>query len=327
MGGRPRPSLLWQLFAASAVVLIAAGLVLLLSPVSISSDPVLAEAAVVAVGLVVVFGVLAAVLRRLLAPLGALTLEVSAIDPQDPGRRLQGEASGAPEVTALRVAFNALLDRVDEERRASARRALAAQEDERARIARELHDEVAQSLTAVTLMAERLADSDGPVDRDALRQLAATALTGLDDVSRVGRELRPEALDDLGLGNALITLCRRMEGGEAARVVARLEPGLPPLRAEVELVIYRVAQEAIANALRHAQPTRVDVTLAADAQGVELHVADNGRGLPDPMPERSTGLTGMRERADLVGGEITLASLPRRGTQVRLRVPRAKALA
>src|SRR5262249_32737900 len=151
-------------------------------------------------------------------------------------------------------ALNAMLDRMEDERRESVRRALAAQEGERSRIARELHDEVGQTLTAVALRAERAASEASHQDQ-ALTEIAETVLRSLEDVHRIGRELRPEALDDLGLVNALLALCSRVARQSGLRVKRDVDWSLPPLSPEAELVIYRVAQEALTNALRHSQGT------------------------------------------------------------------------
>jgi two-component system sensor histidine kinase UhpB len=224
---RPR-SLLWQLFVAEAIVLLGALSILVVSPVKVSPSVVVTEVLILIAGLAVMLSVHLVVLRRTLAPLRLLTHVVEHLDARDPGRLPVMEVRTA-EVSALAEAFNSLLDRLDDERRRSARRALVAQEDERLRIAREMHDQLGQSLTALTIHAERAADMNGGVDRELLERIAQTALQSLEDVRRIGRELRPEALDDLGLGNALIALCRRVAPPGGVRVVHELEAGLPAL--------------------------------------------------------------------------------------------------
>ena len=316
---RHRTSLFLRLFVANALVLAVATLLLVVGPVSVSRDPVIAEALVLAIGLAVMLGVHLLLLRRMLAPLRALADVMGAIDLRVPGRRVDVPA-GAVELTAVTDGFNAMLDRLEQERRESARRALAAQEEERLRIARELHDEIGQTLTALAIQAERAVEL-GHAEPATLRQLAGSAARGLEDVRRIGRELRPEALDDLGLGNALITLCRRLSGPAGVRVSHDLEPGLPALTAEAELVIYRIAQEGTTNAIRHAAATRIHVTLRAARDGVVLTVADDGRGLPDPLPLDSSGIGGMRERAMLIGAALTFATASDGGALVRLHVP------
>jgi two-component system sensor histidine kinase UhpB len=210
-----------------------------------------------------------------------------------------------------------MLDRLEHERLESGRRALAAQEGERSRIARELHDEVGQTLTAVALRAERAAGEPSR-QSEALTEIAETVLRSLEDVHRIGRELRPEALDDLGLVNALIALSSRV-GQSGLRVRRDLDGALPTLSEDVELVVYRVAQEALTNALRHAQGTEVSVSLKLADGRVVLHVSDDGRGLPEAR--REGGLVGMRERAMLIDGTLEVRSAEGRGTDVVLSVP------
>jgi len=313
---RASATLLARLFGASALIVALGTLALLLTPVSVSRELVLAEAAVILVGLAVLLAGILVVLRRGLAPLRELAEVMGSIDPHHPGRRLPDDEGAPSEVRALTAAFNDMLDRLEDERRESARRALAAQEDERGRIAREMHDGIGQTLTAVALQAERAANA-GEADAELLGRLAASAQQGVEEVRRLARQLRPEALDDLGLGNALITLCRRMSEGDV-KVEAHLEPGTPALSPEAELVVYRVAQEAITNALRHAQATRVDVTLRSAGEGVQLVVADDGVGIPDDAELHRSGIAGMRERALLAGGRLVLTSEAGEGTELLL---------
>jgi two-component system sensor histidine kinase UhpB len=243
------------------------------------------------------------------------------IDPMRPGQRapVSDWIRMSTEMITLSRAFNTMLDRIEAERRDSAHRALAAQEAERVRIARELHDEVGQTLTAVALRAERAA-GELPAQSQALGEIVDTVHRSLDDVRRIARELRPEALDDLGLIDALISLCLRMERQGAVRVQRELEGGLPPLGPEVELVIYRVAQEALTNAFRHAEASQVRVALLRAHDSLVLTIADDGRGLPAPMPAQMTGLAGMRERAILIQGQLEIDSAPGGGVEVRLTV-------
>jgi two-component system sensor histidine kinase UhpB len=210
-----------------------------------------------------------------------------------------------------------MLDRLETERRESARVALAAQERERLRVARELHDEIGQSLTAATLSAERAAAGDSA----GLQSVADQIKASLDDVRRIARQLRPEALDDLGLHNALITLCSRMAAQGNLRIERRLEAGLPALAPDVELVVYRVAQESLTNVVRHASATRAMVSLEIEGPWMVLRVRDDGRGLPDRLPGGTAGMAGMRERALLVGGRLAITSTPGEGTEVELQVP------
>ena len=185
-------------------------------------------------------------------------------------------------------------------------------------MARELHDEVGQTLTAVALRAERAASEPSEQSR-ALKEIAESVLRSLEDVHRIGRELRPEALDDLGLVNALIALSSRIARQGGIPVERDLDGHLPSLSPEVELVIYRVAQEALTNALRHARAEHLSIALREADDHVVLSVSDDGRGLPDHRWER--GLRGMHERAMLIGAALQIGSAPGEGTEVRLTVP------
>ncbi len=319
---RPRAwenvSLLWRVFAANVAVFVVAVALLAWTPVTVHKVATPSELVILALGLVLMLAVDLVLLRRALGPLRRLAAVMGAVDPGQPGRRAEPPAGAGQEVVALAEALNAMLDRLEHERRESSRRALAAQEGERARIARELHDEIGQTLTAVALRAERAASQDA-LQSDALSEIAATVLSSLEDVHRIGRELRPEALDDLGLTNALIALCSRVSRQSELQIDRHLDGHLPPLSDEVELVIYRVAQEALTNALRHSQATSVTVSLTAADDRVVLTVSDNGRGLG--RPTRAGGLAGMRERAMLIDATLDIRSGAEGGTDVVLRLP------
>ncbi len=313
-----RVSLLWRVFAANTVVFVVAVALLAWTPVTVHRVATPRELLALAVGLVLMLAVDLLLLHRTFAPLRRLTGVMGAVDPGQPGRRAETPSGAGREVVALAGALNAMLDRLEGERRESSRRALAAQEGERTRVARELHDGIGQTLTAIALRAE-MAASEPSQHAEALTEIAQSVLGSLEDVHRIGRELRPEALDDLGLVNALIALCSRIDRPDGMRVRRDLDWHLPPLSSEVELVIYRVAQEALTNALRHADAAEVTLRLRHDEAHLVLSVRDNGRGLPAEINER--GLRGMRERAMLIGGDLSIGSAPDRGTAIDLRVP------
>ncbi|WP_269801751.1 helix-turn-helix transcriptional regulator [Nocardioides allogilvus] len=197
---------------------------------------------------------------------------------------------------------NGLLLRLANAQRAGDARALAAQEAERHRIAQELHDEVGQSLTVVLLGLKQV---EGRAPADLVPELAAvreSARAGLDDVRRVARRLRPGVLDDLGLTSALAALTTDFAAHSAASVRRSFTPGLPALSPEAEVVIYRVAEEALTNAARHADAREVELSLQRLGGSVVLEVRDDGRGF-EGLAEGS-GLMGMRERAALVRAEF-----------------------
>jgi two-component system sensor histidine kinase UhpB len=170
------------------------------------------------------------------------------------------------------------------------------------------------------LQVEGIAASAPDVRDDQIEELRDTARRGIEDVRRIASRLRPEALEDLGLRSALSALATRFGDRTRVRVVKRLEE-VPALRDEEELVIYRVAQEALTNVARHADARRVELSLEPREEEVVLTVSDEGRGLTPDAMSSSHGIHGMRERAMLVGGQITIHGAPGRGTQVRLSIP------
>ena len=312
--------LLWRVFVTNAAVLVAATLVLVLSPATVSFPVALTEVAVLVAGLATMLGLNLALLRRAFGPLTRLTRFMRSVDPLRPGAR----AAVGPadlEVAELTAAFNEMIDRLETERRESARVALAAQERERTRIARELHDEVGQALTAVMLQLERASQrADAPVRGD-LEGAREGLRASLKEVREIARRLRPEALDDLGLASALAALTNDVSRRTGLRVERRLAADLRTLKADEELVVYRVAQEALTNVARHSGARRAWLTLGPDGDGrVALTLRDDGRGFELGTHARGAGLRGMRERAVLIGASLDVETRPGRGTTVRLRL-------
>jgi two-component system, NarL family, sensor histidine kinase UhpB len=310
--------MLWRVFAVNAAVFALAFALLALSPVTIHARIRIVELVVLLVGLVVMLGADLLLLRHVLAPIHRLARVMGAIDPRRPGHRALGFEHASSETLALAQAFNEMLDRLEDERRESSAQALAAQEAERLRIARELHDEIGQTLTAVAVRAEH-ASSRAESDRGELVQLAEIVQHTLQDLRRISRELRPEALDELGLVNALITLCERVGQQDTLRVHRWIDVSLPVMASDVELAIYRITQEALTNVMRHSNASEVTVALSRSDSELMLRVSDNGQGLPAPLSEGG-GLAGMRERAMLIGGELRIESEPGSGVAVSLRL-------
>ena len=320
---RPRPgSLLWRLFVTNAAVVLLAAVLLVVTPVTISAPISLEQLVLIGGAVVVMLGANLVLLTRALSPLHELTTLMRTVDPLEPGRRLEEVDHPDIEVAMLAEAFNAMLDRLEAERRGSARRALAAQEDERRRIARELHDEIGQSLTAIAMQAERAAHSAPLHDQAALEEIPEAIRRSVGDVRRIARRLRPEALDDLGLVNALISLCRRIGHQSGARIETELPTNFPAnTSGETELVVYRVAQESLTNAVRHAHASKIRLSLAASDGQITLRVRDDGRGIVGALPTGTAGIDGMRERAMLIGAQLNIRSGPGAGTEVQLDVP------
>ena len=320
-GLSPRRSLLWRVFTANVAILVLAYALLLLTPVTVTAPVATpAESAVLLGGLVLMVVTNLLLLRRSFAPLRRLTTLMAHIDPMEPGRRLEGVPERDSEVADLATAFNSMLDRLEAERRESGRRALAAQEHVQHRIARELHDEVGQTLTAIAIQAQHGADTAAS-DAEPWRNIVQLAQESLDDVRRIGRDLRPEALDDLGLVNALIALCTRIAEQSGIAIERRLSGPLPARSAEVDLVVYRVAQESLTNVMRHSEASRAVVSLDQGGGELVLSVRDDGTGIAHPPRQGATGIAGMRERAMLIGARLTVRSKPGSGTEVTLEVP------
>jgi two-component system sensor histidine kinase UhpB len=311
--------LFWQVFGTNAAVLVLAFLGLVFAPVTVSVPPHATELVVLVAGLIVMLAINLVLLRRAFEPLDELTETMRRHDPLSPGERV--DVAGGPVVATLAGAFNEMLDRLESERRDSARRALLVQEGERRRIARELHDEVGQTLTGVMLQVEGLAASMPAELREQLDELRETARDGTEEVRRIARRLRPEALEELGLESALAALATAVGEQARLRVTRRLEAPPSALSEEQELVVYRVAQEAMTNVIRHAHARTVDLRLEPRPDQVVLTVRDDGRGIPSDALSSSNGIRGMRERAMLIGAELTIAPTARDGTEVKLTIP------
>ncbi|MEU3842054.1 sensor histidine kinase [Streptomyces sp. NPDC028635] len=308
-------SLFWRIFSLNAVGLVIAT-ALLLGPVTVSTPVLPGEALVVVGGLAALLVVNAAVLRVGLAPLTRLAGAMATADLLRPGAR--PEVAGPAQTAGLITTYNAMLDRLADERAAGAARALSAQERERHRVARELHDEVGQTLTAVLLQLRRVADRVPAELREEVGQAQEATRAGLDEIRRIARRLRPAVLEELGLLSALRSLTAEFTG-HGLTVRHDLAADLTPLPGETELVLYRVAQEALTNTARHSGADRAELCLRAGATGVELLVRDNGRGTSGAA--EGAGISGMRERALLVGAELSVAAAPGGGTDVRLLIP------
>jgi two-component system sensor histidine kinase UhpB len=313
---RARP-LAWRVFLVNAIVFAIGTATLALSPATVSWPIALTEALVLIGGLTATLVVNFLLVRRSLAPLGRLASLMRAVDLLRPGQRLQG--TGPAEVRDLGAVFNEMLDRLELERHESGWAAFRGQEAERKRVAQELHDEVGQALTAVMLQLSRAAKRAPAELQEELRDAQETTRASLDDVRRIARQLRPEALDDLGLVPALGALASAFAERTGMRVWRHLDDELPPLAADIELALFRVAQESLTNAARHADTNRVDLWLEPDYDGVLLRVRDYGKGLDSARP--GSGIRGMRERALLIGGDLTIEKAVGGGVEVRLRVP------
>ncbi|MFA3872661.1 HAMP domain-containing sensor histidine kinase [Streptomyces sp. MMCC 100] len=311
--------LFWRISLFNAVVLVAAT-ALLLGPVTVSTPVLLTEAAILTVGLVVILIANVLLLRVGLGPLRRLAHAMTTTDLLRP--RVRPKVDGDGEIAELITTFNTMLDRLEAERALSAARTLSAQESERHRVAQELYDEVGQTLAAVLLDLKRVADQAPDEVREQLSQVQETTRSSLDEIRRIARRLLPGVLEELGLSSALRSLSDEFTG-PSLTVRHDIATGLPDLGDNADLVLYRVAQEGLTNAARHAGARLVVLTLerAGDA-AVRLRVRDDGRGFDGSDEDaEGAGIRGMRERALLIGADLVVGPARGGGTEVRLTVP------
>ena len=203
--------------------------------------------------------------------------------------------------------------------------ALRATEEERQRIARELHDDTAQRLATLILRIRRLAlEPDAEARSELLEQIRTEIVDAADGVKRMARGLRPPEIEELGLALAITAHVRSLREGASFPVETELGSVDPHLNVTAKLALYRIVQEALSNSRRHANATKVVVRLFREGATVVVEVADDGRGFLSSRAVESgggLGLVGMRERASMIGGSLTIDSVPGRGTTVRVAVP------
>ncbi len=267
-------------------------------------------------------------LQRRFRPLERLIESIESIDPSEPSPLELGRRDPVEEIDRLSHSFKRLLERIEDERRRSGQLAMRAQEEERRRLARDLHDEVNQALTAILLRLEALAQESPPERGPEVAELKRLVNQAMEELLNLARQLRPSALDDHGLLPAVEAQLKRFSArtGIEVRLQATGDPNeLPEV---LQTAIYRVAQEALTNVGRHAGATVVEVDLEAAGGEAELRIRDDGAGFdPGAIPRAGTqgpgaglGLSGMAERARLVGGDLDVRSAPGGGTSVTLRV-------
>ena len=226
-------------------------------------------------------------------------------------------------VTLLAAQAAVAIENAGSVRRDALRRAVQAQEGERRRLARELHDETGQALTSILLglsAVERAESAEAA--RAAAVELRALVVETLQAVRRLAVELRPSALDDFGLEPALRRLGQTVrEGGELdVQVEARL--GGERLPADVETALYRIVQEALTNVVKHAEAAHVSIVLTRKQESVVVMIEDDGRGFdPAESSVDRLGLLGMRERVQLLDGSLQVEAAPGSGTTLIVEFP------
>ena len=314
--------LLYRVAGVNALLLAAtvAVTILVLEPGRESSFRVEGEGVALIVALLLAVAINVYLVRRVVGPVQELTGLARRVDLSEHGERMP-VSNPASEAGELASTFNEMLARLEAERRDSTGRVLAGQEAERLRIAQELHDQVGQELTAVLLGLARI-EARVPSDlRGDVAEIQSAVRGSLEDVRRIAIELRPEALDDLGLESALAVLCERFAERSGLAVSQQVADPLPELSPDEELVVYRVAQEALTNVARHSRATEADLTLDREDGALALTVTDDGDGLPAGHTA-GAGIRGMRERATLIGATLTIDRNPAGGgCRVRLEVP------
>src|SRR3954471_1745582 len=267
-------------------------------------------------------------IRYRLEPMERLVRTMDRVDLHAPGMRATPPRWAAREVQKLNAGFNNMLARIEEERRQAGRAVLRGQEQERSRIAQDLHDEVNQALTGILLRLEATT-MDAPYSlRPELQETKRLANQAMEELLHLARQLRPTALDDHGLIPALASQVEDFSQRTGIDARFSRHGQVPTLTDEQQLVIYRAAQESLSNIAQHANAKHVPVQLSFVGRTI-LRITDDGYGF-DPGPGQSgrhgrprgrvggLGLSGMRERALLVGGNLAIYSAPREGTTIEL---------
>ncbi|HHX42634.1 MAG TPA: HAMP domain-containing protein [Chloroflexi bacterium] len=268
--------------------------------------------------------------RRIVAPLQSLVTQAERVASGEFDSQVSVN-QGPQEVRELELAFNVMVDQLRKYRNDIQNYVvsiLTSQEEERKRIARELHDETAQALVVLGRrieMAEEIAhEPELAAELDSLRDMVDDTLHG---VRRFTRDLRPPLLEELGLPRTLELLGYRTEREEAFRVNLSIVGQPQQLLPELELGLYRLAQEGLSNVRRHAQAEQVDVRLIYNRDAVILEIDDDGVGFDasastsDLVRSGRLGLMGIHERARLFGGRATITSEPGKGTHIRVDIP------
>jgi two-component system sensor histidine kinase UhpB len=319
-------TLLTQVLTINALLIVATGL---LATIAVNAN----AASLVKGGELALLGLALAatllgnwlLLRRRFKPLDELIRTMEEIDLSSPGAPQPAWHADSSEVRRLRHAFDRMIARLETQRRAAGRAAIQAQEQERRRIAQDLHDEVNQALTAVSLRLQASIERAPPELRRELTETKRLASRAMDELLALARQLRPAVLDDHGLLPALHSQVRDFAERTGLAASFQTRGTMPQLTPEQQLVIYRVTQEGLSNVAQHARAARVEVELSFVGRTV-LRIEDDGRGLPHANGAGRNGgglgLTGMRERALLVGGRLSLWSAPSEGTRVEMTIDR-----
>lgn len=240
------------------------------------------------------------------------------------------EVTDDPQIEELSKSLNSMLNTMDMQRKKAAASVIKAQEEERKRIARELHDETSQSLTGLVIgirMVQEIVPDYMPDVQERLENINDLAHATLNEVHTMAVRLRPSVLDDLGLAAALRSYAKEYTENTGIPVEMQLLGMSHRLTPELETVLYRVIQEALTNVARHSNATSCRVTLRRKEQVVQVVIEDNGQGFDSQTVMLSDekghglGLHGMKERIELVGGSLEFDARPAKGTTIFIEVP------
>lgn len=251
--------------------------------------------------------------------------------PAEQSVTLVGNETGQPAIWVHQVRNLSRIKQAEAELRHVSQRILEAQEGERLRVARELHDGVNQVLASVKMRLLKVKEQTtalGPAAREILARCKELLLQALEENRRIAHDLRPTDLDQLGLPTTCRNLFAEFEGRTGLKIRARFSRLCSRLAPAVELNLYRIVQEALTNVERHARAKAVRVSLAGRADQLVLRISDDGRGFDvgkrkrGRKPSVGIGLTNMRERAALLGGTCEVKSAANRGTTITVRVQR-----
>ncbi len=275
------------------------------------------------------------ILRSALRPLRELVRRVDQVQGDKHPGRLPLLVEADPDTRRLASAIDSMRSRLHEhagQLRALTMQAITAQEDERKRIARNLHDDTGQALSSLIITLERMETGLPPTDSELRPRLAAArevATRTLEDLRKLIYGLRPSMLDALGLVPAIRWLARSSLEETGAQLSFEAFDDTTRLPAAVETAVFRIAQEAIHNIVRHARAQHVTVRLDLERAAVVLRVEDDGLGFDvsrtsaEAVRQRRLGLLGIQERVELLGGDLMVDSEPHGGTRLQARVPLA----
>ena len=319
-----KQTLVTQILALNALLILATTLAGMLAArlTLIGDEPDVEQALIIVTGIFAAVLVNGILLRRRFASLDRLINLMEDVDLSRPGLRADVTSADTSDVVRLCRAFNRMLARVEDERARTGSAVLSGQEQERARLARDLHDECNQALTGILLRLEALRQRTEPDLSAELATIKDLTAQAMEELLHLARELRPTVLDDHGLRVALQAQTERFATVTGLITQLKIDSDttgtLETLSEQEQIVVYRITQEALSNAFRHADATTVEVHLSTTASGaISVTIRDDGAGITTD-PKDGLGLVGMHERARLVSGTLTVARAGSGGTEVRL---------